>query len=339
MPNSELDRLIAQAIASRSELIDRLHREDTDTYRIFHGINEGRAGLTVDRYGPQILVQTFYEPLGAQELVVVVERVRKGLGFEPWLVYRDRSAKKPDSTDSSRSRGGIEKPSAATDCREFGIRYTVDEGHRGRDPLLFLDLRAGRRFVMANSRNLSVLNLFAYTCGVGTCAAVGGARHVWNVDFAASSLEFGKKNMKLNRLAEDRIRFIQADFFPVVRQLADMPIKGRAKNRNYPKLDPLQFDLIVMDPPRWASSPFGAVDLVRDYQSLFKPVLLAAKPGGRILCTNHVPKVSLDDWLTVLQRCAAKAGRPIKNTEVIEPERDFPSPDGKHPLKIAVVEI
>jgi 23S rRNA (cytosine1962-C5)-methyltransferase len=100
-----------------------------------------------------------------------------------------------------------------------------------------------------------------------------------------------------------------------------------------------EFDLVVLDPPTWATTSFGAVDLVRDYQSLFKPSVLATKPGGTILATNHVSTVDLDEWLESLQRCAAKAGRPLSSLEVLTPEADFPSPDGRHPLKVALATV
>ena len=37
--------------------------EDTTAYRLFHGAVEGTPGLTVDRYGPVLLVQSFRAPL------------------------------------------------------------------------------------------------------------------------------------------------------------------------------------------------------------------------------------------------------------------------------------
>ena len=92
---------------------------------------------------------------------------------------------------------------------------------------------------------------------------------------------------------------------------------------------------MVLDPPTFSKGPFGAVDLVRDYQGLFKPALMATSPGGAILATNHVSTVDMEDWLESLRRCATKAGRPLVDIEVITPDPDFPSPDGKHPLKMA----
>ncbi len=339
MTASDIGPLIDNAFINRSELTARLHAEDTNTYRLFHGVNEGRFGLTIDRYGSQVLVQTFHQPFDQDELPVIREHITNGLDFEPTIVFNDRSPtfQKKERSPVPDNSCKMEQPTQT--CRELGIQYVVREIYGGQDPLLFLDLRTARRFVLGNCNGLSVLNLFAYSCGVGICAGVGGAEEVWNVDFSKSSMEYGKQNAKLNELSDDIVRFIQSDYFPAIRQLAGFQVSGRGRKRPYIKLEPRQFDLVFLDPPRWAKSPFGTVDLIRDYQGVFKPALLTVHPGGRLICTNHVPKVNLEDWLELLRRCAQKAGRPVKGIEVIEPETDFPSPDGIHPLKIVVMEV
>jgi len=140
-------------------------------------------------------------------------------------------------------------------------------------------------------------------------------------------------------LAEYPISFFQSDFFPAIRQLAGLPVKQRGKPRPYPNLAAKTYDLVVLDPPRWSKSPFGTVDLIRDYQSLLKPSLLATSEGGQLLCSNNVSKVSREDWGQILTRCAEKAGRPLKSLEWIQPEADFPSRDGNPPLKIALLQL
>ena len=60
-----------------------------------------------------------------------------------------------------------------------------------------------------------------------------------------------------------------------------------------------------------------------------KPALLCAKEGGVVLATNNVANIDPDDWLGAVTRCAAKAGRPIRDVLRLMPEADFPSPDGK----------
>ncbi|KAJ1620698.1 hypothetical protein T492DRAFT_1150097 [Pavlovales sp. CCMP2436] len=87
----------------------------------------------------------------------------------------------------------------------------------------------------------------------------------------------------------------------------------------------LLLDELLASPPTFAKGPHGAVDIVNDYQSLLKPALLALAPGGALLATNHAASVELAEWLLLLERCAAKAGRPLAcSPEVIEPELDFP---------------
>ena len=106
-----------------------------------------------------------------------------------------------------------------------------------------------------------------------------------------------------------------------------------------PRRKAREFDLVVLDPPTWTKSRFGTVDLVRDYQSIFKPSLLATRRGGAVLAVNHVHSVDQSEWLDALDRCATKAGRPLAEVSVLKPEADFPSPDGRHPLKMAVCRL
>ena len=107
----------------------------------------------------------------------------------------------------------------------------------------------------------------------------------------------------------------------------------------FPTLEPRQFDLVFLDPPRYAKSPFGVGDLVNDYAALFKPALLTTAPGGTLICCNNVAQVDRDTWLAQLTRSAAKAGRPVHDVEWIVPEADFPSYDGQAPLKMALLHV
>jgi len=230
------------------------------------------------------------------------------------------------------------QPIAAT-CREHGLEYDARPRHRGRDPLLFLDFRVARRRVLAASAGLSVLNLFAYTCGIGVCASAGGASEVLNVDFAESALCIGEENASRNGLG-DGFQTLQEDVIPVIRQFSGLGVRWRGRRApRFMKLAPRAWDLVVLDPPRWAKGRFGAVDVVRDYASLLKPALLATKPGGAVLATNNVASVDRDDWLSSVRRCGDKAGRPVADIEIIEPEADWPSPDGRPPLKIAWISV
>lgn len=333
---TELNALMTQAWQRRSALRDQWQAENTDCYRIFHGTNEGYPGTTLDRYGPLLILQSFHQVLEPAQLEQIKSFAESQFA-DLHLVYNDRSPK--NSRIQNQDQGQDSKDTTAFIGHEIGIQYRVQGRHQGQDPWLFLDMRAGRRYLKQNSCNKSVLNLFSYTCGIGIAAAAGGASSVMNVDFAKSSLAVGKDNAQLNKL--DNIEFVQSDVFPAIKQLAGISVGGRRGQQlpSYPKLKPQQFDMVFLDPPRWAKSPFGNVDLVRDYQSLFKPSLLATAEGGELICCNNVAQVDRDQWLESLHRCANKAGRPLKSLDILEPEADFPSPDNKPPLKMAICRV
>jgi len=282
------------------------------------------------------LIQSFHESLTEQRLEQIQQHYA-GLFSAEEVVYNDRSASNSRRQDAQDRRG---QPFVG---QELGVNYRVKGKHSGQDPFLFLDMRVGRRYVLEHAKNRSVLNLFSYTCGVGICAAVAGASQTINVDFAERNLAIGKENAELNDLSDEQVEFIQSDFFTAAKQFAGIPVKQRVrrgqKPRQFPRLEEQQFDLVYLDPPRWAKSHFGTVDLIRDYPSVLKPSLLATREGGTLVCTNNVAKVPMDEWVSVVKRCAEKAGRPIQDIEFLTPEADFPSPDGQPPLKIAVLHL
>ncbi len=329
--------LIQAALIRRRSLLENLQAESSDCYRLFHGINEGVPGLTVDRYGPQLLIQTFHEPVSSGDCELIHAAVEAFLNCSLEMLYSDRSSANSRRSDDYRvdSWEGV--------AHELGISYRVKGKHKGQDPLLFLDMRAGRRWIQQNASGKSVLNLFSYTCGVGVVAAVAGATRVLNVDFSTRSLDIGRENARLNHLNDQQIDFFQSDFFTAAKQLANIPVKQRLgrgrKPKPFPHIAKEQFDLVFLDPPRWAKSAFGTVDLIRDYPSVLKLALLATKLGGQLLCANNVASVTYEEWLAIVLRCADKAGCPVKRVTRLEPESDFPSPDGQFPLKLVVLQL
>ncbi len=339
MQDHALIDLLQAAFAARQPLIARLHGEDTNAYRLFNGSSEKRPGLTVDRYGDLLLIQTFHDALDSAERVAIENFYAAAL---PGLIaiYNDRS--RPNSRVANPLPAALlsaaHKP---REIHEMGVRYLVQARHGGQDPWLFLDMRAGRRRIMQEASGKSLLNLFAYTCGIGVAAARAGAAHVVNIDFAESNLKVGKENARLNGLPI-RLRFIHSDAFAAMRQLAGVgqPAVVRGKRMPaVPRLDQRSFDLVFLDPPRYARSPFGVVDIVNDYAALMKLALQCTTEGGTLICCNNAAEISREVWADQLERCAAKIGRKIREVEWIMPEDDFPSHDGQPPLKIALLRV
>ncbi|UZE05466.1 class I SAM-dependent rRNA methyltransferase [Pseudomonas corrugata] len=337
---SSLNQALRAALDQRQDLLSQLHQQGTDCYRLFHGSQEGAPGLTVDRYGPQLLVQSFHQSLERDALLQLHGIVNEALGLDTLLVYNDRA--RGNSRIDRQDTVYQAEEAALQDLvgHEWGLNYRVRGRHAGQDPLLFLDLRNARGWVKEHSRDKSVLNLFAYTCGVGLSAAAGGAQEVCNLDFAEGNLAVGRENGQLNPSLAP-MEFVQSDYFPAIRQLAGLPISQRRGQKlpSYVRLEQRQYDLVLLDPPAWAKSAFGTVDLLRDYQSLLKPALLTTAENGVLICCNNLAKVSMDDWREQVLRCAEKAGRPVREWSTLLPADDFPSMDGNPPLKTLILQL
>ena len=86
-----LDQALRAALETRRPLLEELHQQGTDCYRLFHGSQEGAAGLTVDRYGPQLMVQSFHQPVNALSLESIRNAACEFLGEPLQFVYNDRS--------------------------------------------------------------------------------------------------------------------------------------------------------------------------------------------------------------------------------------------------------
>ncbi|MDR2617866.1 MAG: class I SAM-dependent methyltransferase [Treponema sp.] len=142
------------------------------------------------------------------------------------------------------------------------------------DAGLFLDARKKRALLRSLAGGLRVLNLFAYTCSLSVCAALGGARQVDSVDLSNTYLDWGKVNFALNGLgAQDpgpsRFSFIRADALPFLEE------SGRTRR---------SWDIIILDPPSFSNSKKmkGSLDIRRDYQGLINRCLALLTPRGRL---------------------------------------------------------
>ncbi|MEC7983555.1 MAG: class I SAM-dependent methyltransferase [Myxococcota bacterium] len=330
---SDLIPSFSDALLRRDPFFRTMQAEQTDCYRLFHGAVEGCPGLSIDRYGNHLLFQTWREAVTAEQIEALHALACTALQCELTSVWNDRS-----------KRGAVQHEThpiseTPTSGVELGLRYDVRLRHEGIDPLLFLDFRAGRRWMRRQALDKDVLNLFAYTCGIGVAALAGGAKQVLNVDFAARSLEIGRRNAQYNQLDVQRFKTLKENVIPVIRQFAGLGIRGRAARRKYTRLSPRLFDIVVLDPPRLSKSPFGKVDLVSDYASLFKPALLCTRPGGKLIFTNNVASVEESAWHERLEKSAKKAGRPLQTLIPLRPEEDFPSFDQRWPLKMAILHV
>jgi 23S rRNA (cytosine1962-C5)-methyltransferase len=205
---------------------------------------------------------------------------------------------------------------------ELGVRYEIRPS-TGLSVGLFLDMREVRAWLREVTRGRSVLNLFAYTCSMGVCASLGGARRVVNLDLSRPYLEWGKRNYALNAIDVYPRDFIYGDAFDWLRRFA-----RRSEH----------FDLVVVDPPSFSSTPFS---ITRDYARLVEAAARVVSQGGTLLAaTNHAPTTDerFEAWLYAGLDAATRQGEIVRRWH--EPEPDFPLAPGQQPyLKVRAVAL
>jgi 23S rRNA (cytosine1962-C5)-methyltransferase len=325
-------RDLRAACQRRAEMSATWVLEDTDCYRLFHGVAEGRPGLSIDRYGPLLVAQCrSTQPLDDQERSATLEFL-EGQEQPFILACRDGASLVCDGESTS----GLWNSTFW--CRELGLEFAINLSRAHRDPQLFLDFRSSKRALLRALAGLgpepSALNLFAFTCSVSAHLLKAGAGPVWSVDFSSGNLNWGMKNFRRNRLdvSAPRARFLPEDCVGLLWALT-----GKRKLRKGLKspVAPRTFSVVVVDPPVWSKGRFAAVDMVRDPETVLAPAWEVVSAGGLMLASNNSAQVSREQFRSRLERLLEKRGG-CASLEWILPDADFPSFDGEPPLKVAL---
>jgi 23S rRNA (cytosine1962-C5)-methyltransferase len=289
---------------------------ETDAYRLLHGAGDDLEGLTVDVYGAWLVASLYTDECGARELAWLDDL--HALGFRGvYLKHRPRQAN--ELTDEERRlrapehavRGESAPPAFAV--RESGMPFEVRLGD-GLSTGLFLDQRVNRARLRDMAQGKRVLNLFSYTCGFGLAAALGGASQTVNIDVAKQVLERGRANYQQAGLKAEAHQFLARDV------LESLPKLARRNER---------FEIVVLDPPSYASTKRGRFNVEQDYAALMALALGVLAPGGTLLaCTNH-QRLRESELERAIRQAGAQVGRALRSLEWALPPSDFPVPDGR----------
>ena len=305
MTSAGPSELLADAIAARSSLIEAPHRNG---FRAFDGHLEGDARYVVDVYATTGVIfrrapasdvhPAPSAPDPASSLASWVAAVRAALPWLQAIVVKDREA----TSDEDRwgrvvyeDPGG---PGVATELSEHGVRYAL-ELRMNQDASFYLDTRDLRRWLIDQAEGASVLNTFAYTGSLGVAARAGGAAQVLHTDLNRRFLNVAKRSYALNGFPVQRKDFQARDFFSFVR--------GQ-------KLQGARYDLAILDPPFFSSTPGGTVDLSRNLSRLVNKLRPLVRSGGRLVVVNNSLFVSGAAFLQELEGLCAGGWMEIERT-------------------------
>jgi 23S rRNA (cytosine1962-C5)-methyltransferase len=148
---------------------------------------------------------------------------------------------------------------------EGGITYGVDV-IRGQKTGFYLDQRDNRARIGTLARDRRVLNAFCYTGGFSLAALAGGAASVLSIDSSDDALALARDNLTRNPgLDGSRAQWRSANVFGELRNLRDTGAS---------------FELIVLDPPKFAPTVAHAERASRAYKDINLWALKLLAPGG-----------------------------------------------------------
>ncbi|MGD2252836.1 MAG: class I SAM-dependent methyltransferase [Anaerolineales bacterium] len=283
-----LERRLAQAIGRRNSL---LQEQAVDAYREVYAESDGLPGLIVDRYGPHRVVQF---------LTTGVERWRQSI--ISLLAARgdcrgifERSDVEVRKLEGLEPRSGSlwgDAPPELLAVREHGLRFHVDLS-RGHKTGFYLDQRENRRKFRALVSGGQVLDCFAYTGAFSAAALAAGAESVLAIDSSEPMLEMAQRNIALNDLPLDRFACQTADVFKHLRLLRDM---GRI------------FDVVVLDPPRFAPTISQVHRAARGYKDVNLLAFKLLRPRGLLVTFSCSGGVSAELFQKIVAGSAQDAG-------------------------------
>ena len=279
---------LAQAQAARERL---LSAEASDALRLVHGESDGLPGVIADRYGDVVVLQ--FLSTGAERWrAEIAEGVR---ALTDCACVYERSDADVRELEGLPVRSGVlygALPAAGVELREHGLRYGVDVA-AGHKTGFYLDQRDNRKRIGELAHGRDVLNCFCYSGGFSLNALSGGAQSVLSIDSSAGALSAARDNLRRNGLDGARAEWLEADVFKQMRILRD---QGRS------------FDLVVLDPPKFAPTAAFAEKAARGYKDINLLALKLLRPGGLLASFSCSGGVSAELFQKILAGAALDAG-------------------------------
>ncbi len=202
---------------------------------------------------------------------------------------------------------GDELP-ARLEIIENGIHFWVDV-RGGQKTGFYLDQRENRARVREFCAGAEVLDAYAYTGAFGVYAAVHGAARVTFVESSSPALALAREKRALNGQDPTRHEFVEGDVPRVLREY-------RAAGR--------RFDLIVLDPPKFAPSAQDVPRAARAYKDVNLLAFQLLRPGGILFSTSCSGAISSDLFQKILFGAALDARREVQIIGYLHQASDHP---------------
>ncbi|RAJ34368.1 23S rRNA (cytosine1962-C5)-methyltransferase [Pedobacter cryoconitis] len=302
---------LKDAIASRAHL---LSDQQTNTCRLVFSEADYLPGLIVDKYADYLSLQILsagMENVKAELIEILIAELNPIGIFDK----SDANARTHENLEVSQGLLWGETPPEFIEVKENGVRYHINIAD-GQKSGFYCDQRDNREILAAYTKDKEVLDCFCYSGGFTLNSLKHGAKHVTSVDSSALAMETLKHNLGLNGFMEHQQTSVQSD---VNKQLRVFKEDGRL------------FDVIVLDPPKYAPSRSALDRAARAYKDLNRLGMLLLKKGGILATYSCSGAVDLETFKQIIAWAALDAGREV---QII---KQFHQPED-HPVRISFPE-
>ncbi|PSB88852.1 23S rRNA (cytosine(1962)-C(5))-methyltransferase RlmI [Photobacterium damselae subsp. damselae] len=282
-------------------------RDGLTGYRLIAAESDGLPGITIDKYQDYLVCQLLSAGAEAQK-EALVEALQ--ICYPLCNVY-ERSDVAVRKKEGLAQRTGVlvgNEPPKFVTIEENGVKINVDikGGHKTG---FYLDQRDSREAAVKYVNGKRVLNCFCYTGGFGLYALKGGAIQVVNVDVSQPALDTAKMNAEMNGYPLENAEFLNADVFKLLREYRD---RGE------------QFDVVIMDPPKFAESKSQLVGACRGYKDINMLAMQITKPGGMLLTYSCSGLMDGNLFQKIIADAALDAKRDVQFIERFAQAADHP---------------
>ena len=306
--NQKIDsEFISEKILHAEKMRKKLIANDTNTYRVFYSESDGVPGLIIDKYD-ETFVCMFLSAGVERFKGEIVEIIKKN--FSPKTIY-ERSDSDIRAKEGLNQKKGLlygEEPADLIQIKENNLNFFVNikTGHKTG---MYIDQRESRLTVRNYAKEKEILNCFSYTGGFSVNAILSGATKVTNVDSSQEALDIAKKNLELNDIEKDKHENICADVFKTLR-------KFKEENR--------KFDLIILDPPKFADSKANVDRAARGYKDINMNALNLLNKGGMLITFSCSGLIPADLFQKIVADAALDAKREMKFIGHLKQALDHP---------------
>jgi 23S rRNA (cytosine1962-C5)-methyltransferase len=299
---------IKEKISHAIQLRQRLLSPDiTNAMRLVYAESDDLPGIIVDKYADVLVVQLL--SAGAERWKKeIVDSLVELTGIQDIYERSDVDVRRLEGLSESkgwlRSKSSPEK----VEINENGIRYLVDF-QNGQKTGFYLDQRKNRNILKEYAKDARGLNCFCYTGGFTLNALQGGAAAMISIDSSGEALAQAKLNAEKNGFSDERIQWMEGDVFQELRKFRD-------RNEH--------FDLIIMDPPKFAASISQVEKASRAYKDINLLAFKLLNPGGVLFTFSCSGGVSPELFQKIVAGAAVDVAADVQIVQWLTQDVDHP---------------